>query len=320
MKWWRVVKNWPRTAVRGESRPNLTGYVTCSVLALPRFLISRIKWCAEPRMAHGRQPAGYDGNGPREQDAAPTRPRSRPLHRGRSNLRQEVPALKALHALLPAFAFCLLTLSAPATTSAQAPAGAASATVIAPDGVNLRAGPTTASPILATIPFASIVALHGPPTPDHWYPIRYGALSGWSLGDFLAAGQLDPLTAQSAPSLTSGATPMAFSVAAPAPTAVAAPAYSATASYYGIDDAATAGRPMACGGLFDPWDSAAVSTNDWPCGTRLRVTGPDGHSIDVTVTDHGQYPSHWLDLTYAAFARLADHRVGTISVSVQVLP
>ena len=75
---------------------------------------------------------------------------------------------------------------------------------------------------------------------------------------------------------------------------------------------------MACGAPFNPMDAGAAATNDWPCGTRLHVTGPDGRSIDVTVTDHGQYPSHWIDLTYAAFGKLADHKIGTMQVTVDL--
>lgn len=95
--------------------------------------------------------------------------------------------------------------------------------------------------------------------------------------------------------------------------------YAATATYYGVDDTNKLGQMMACGAPFNPMDDSAAATNDWPCGTHLHVTGPDGRSIVVAVVDHGQYPAHWLDLTYAGFGKLADHAAGNIKVTVAVL-
>lgn len=223
--------------------------------------------------------------------------------------------------------------------SAQSDTAAALVTVISQDGLNLRSNPNTSSTVLITIPFATVLTLTGAPTADNWYPVSYGSFSGWALGDYLTAGEADPLTAQSAPPLTAAAgISLGLGAAAPAPAAAtvvsslspsgpAMPAtlpsgtsYGATASYYGIDDGAVPGQIMACGSPFDPMNAGAVSTNDWPCGTHLRVTGPGGNAIEVVVTDHGQYPSHWFDLTYAAFAKLADHKLGTIHVTVSVVP
>jgi hypothetical protein len=224
---------------------------------------------------------------------------------------------------------CLVSISIPTVMTAQSGSAPPLATIISQDGLNLRGGPSTSSPILATIPFASVVAITGAPTPDNWYPVSFGPTSGWALGDYLSAGEVNPLSAQSAPPLSAGAapttgpaTPAAFAFG-PAPIAsVASPGgtYTATATYYGIDDGAVTGQLMACGAPFDPMNAGNVSTNDWPCGTHLRVTGPAGNSILVTVTDHGQYISHWLDLTYAGFAQLADHKLGSIQVSVSVVP
>ena len=241
--------------------------------------------------------------------------------------------------ILPAALLILCLGSAsPVAVTAQS-TGAALATIISPDGLNLRSGPNTSSSVLSTIPAGSVVTLTGVPTPDNWFPVSFGTLSGWALGDYLSAGEIDPVNMPSAPALTValaaslnlgpapafiGGVLLAPPAAPPAPAeAAAAPSattYSATASYYGIDDGAVAGQIMACGAPFDPMNAQAAATNDWPCGTQLRVTGPGGNSIVVTVTDRGQYPSHWLDLTYAAFGKLADHTLGTIHVSVTVLP
>lgn len=249
-----------------------------------------------------------------------------------------------------ALAVCLLVV-APSVASAQSSA-APLATVISQDGLHLRSAPTTSATILTTIPFASVVTLTGSPTPDNWYPITYGNLAGWSLGDYLTSGAVDPAIAQTAPPLSvTAATALGPSAAAPpSPPALSAdmltppaapsvstgaaivpagasnnsilpagPSYSATATYYGVDDSIPAGQLMACGAPFDPMNAQATATNDWPCGTRLRVTAQDGTSIVVTVTDHGEYPAHWLDLTYAAFGQLADHATGRLTVTVTPL-
>lgn len=232
---------------------------------------------------------------------------------------------------------------------AQSASTSTLATVTSPDGLNLRAAATTTSSVLTTIPFASVVTITAAPTSDNWYPISFGSTSGWAKGDYLTAGSVDPAKAQAAPPLSANAGTStasgssAVSSASPASgtasaasvttssgsTAVATLAgadqattgasYSATATYYGIDDATKPGQMMACGAPFNPMDDSSAATNDWPCGTHLRITGPDGRSILVTVADHGQYPAHWLDLTYAGFGKLADHSVGNIKVTVTVL-
>lgn len=91
------------------------------------------------------------------------------------------------------------------------------------------------------------------------------------------------------------------------------------ASWYGADHR---GRPMADGRPFDP---AALTCASWdhPLGTRLRVTRRAGRpaSVLVTVTDRGPArrlrPRRHLDLSHAAFARLADPRVGLLPVRVE---
>jgi hypothetical protein len=209
-------------------------------------------------------------------------------------------------------------------------------TVVSLDGLNLRAAPSMSATVLQLIPFGSVLSVTGSATADRWYPVTFGAINGWASGDYLAAGVLDPVAARSATTLNGAGsqTTAASSLLVPpltiasgstgtatASTAASTPgSYAATASYYGIDDGATPGRMMACGSPFDPYNSHAAATNDWACGTRLRVTSADGRSTDVVVTDHGQYPQHWIDLTYAAFGTIADHKSGVIQVSVQPAP
>jgi len=270
-------------------------------------------------------------------------------------------------------ALLLLMCRGAASATAQSLTFPSPATVISQDGVNLRYLASTTSPSLQVLPFGTVVTIEGLPTSDNWYPIEFGAMYGWTLGDYLTAGALDPTTAAAAAPLTgshvsgptssnaslhatpllpppapSGQTPSLNSAPAggpppppgqpaalnsgpsggpppPPPTPGGGPgsgsptsAYQATATYYGVDDSAQPGQAMACGAAFDPSNAHAAATNDWPCGTKLHISYGAGKSVDVVVADHGAYPSHWIDLSYAGFAQLADHSLGEITVTVQL--
>ena len=76
---------------------------------------------------------------------------------------------------------------------------------------------------------------------------------------------------------------------------------------------------MANGEPFDMWDPTTAASNTYPLGARLKVTRvATGDSIVVRVADRGafRYPIV-VDLSYAAFARLADPAEGAIRVTVQ---
>jgi hypothetical protein len=93
---------------------------------------------------------------------------------------------------------------------------------------------------------------------------------------------------------------------------------SGVATYYGDE---LQGEPMANGDRFDMWDPTIAASNSHPLGTRLRVTRlATGQSIVVRVTDRGgfRYPIV-VDLSYAAFCRLADPDDGAIRVTVDPL-
>ncbi|HEX5416531.1 MAG TPA: septal ring lytic transglycosylase RlpA family protein [Chloroflexota bacterium] len=88
------------------------------------------------------------------------------------------------------------------------------------------------------------------------------------------------------------------------------------ATWYGSD---FQGRHMADGEIYDMYNPEFAASNIYPLGTRLRVTRlVTGQSIIVRVTDHGafRYPNV-LDLSYAAFSRLADPSSGVIGVRVE---
>lgn len=93
------------------------------------------------------------------------------------------------------------------------------------------------------------------------------------------------------------------------------------ASWYGQ---AHAGRPTASGELFNP-DKLTAASWFYPFGTRLRVTNlANGRSVVVRINDRG--PARRLvrrgrkiDLSRAAFSRIADLRTGLIRVRVEPL-
>lgn len=89
-----------------------------------------------------------------------------------------------------------------------------------------------------------------------------------------------------------------------------------TASWYGDE---CKGKPMANGKPFDP-EAMTCASWHYPFGTRLRVTHGD-RSVVVTVTDRGpaRRLNREIDLSRAAFARLADTRRGLIEVKVEVI-
>lgn len=87
------------------------------------------------------------------------------------------------------------------------------------------------------------------------------------------------------------------------------------ASWYGAE---CAGLPMANGQPFNP---RALTCASWhhPFGTQLRVANPaTGRSVIVTVTDRGPHRrlNRAIDLSQAAFARIADPKLGLVQVRI----
>jgi rare lipoprotein A len=79
------------------------------------------------------------------------------------------------------------------------------------------------------------------------------------------------------------------------------------------------GELMANGEPYDHWNPGTAASNLYPLGTRLKVTRvATGESIVVRVTDRGGFEAPLLvDLSYAAFVRLADPDDGRIRVVVE---
>ena len=80
-----------------------------------------------------------------------------------------------------------------------------------------------------------------------------------------------------------------------------------------------AGGPMYCTGApYDPNDPSIAAAVTWPCGTRLRIWR-DERFVDVVVQDTGLLGHNHVDLSEAAFQRLALLPEGRVPVLVEVL-
>ena len=94
-----------------------------------------------------------------------------------------------------------------------------------------------------------------------------------------------------------------------------------TASWYGEEHR---GRLMANGKKFDP-DKLTAASWHYPLGTKVRVRlqtpAHPPRSVRVTITDRGPSPDlvrqgRIIDLTHAAFSRLATPDLGLVQVTV----
>lgn len=92
----------------------------------------------------------------------------------------------------------------------------------------------------------------------------------------------------------------------------------AQASWYGERHH---GLPMANTKPFDMHAMTCAATKRFKLGDRLRVTH-EGKSVVVTVTDRGDFErlGRTLDLSRAAFAKIADLKTGVVEVEILLLP
>ena len=93
----------------------------------------------------------------------------------------------------------------------------------------------------------------------------------------------------------------------------APPPLSGMASWYGPG---FEGNTTACGNRFDPADFTLAS-RELPCGTPVRVVGPEG-GVNAVVDDYGpaSYTGRRFDLSRATFAAVQDINAGTAHVRV----
>ncbi len=63
-----------------------------------------------------------------------------------------------------------------------------------------------------------------------------------------------------------------------------------------------------------------AASNHFPIGTKLKVTNKEnGKSVIVRVNDKGAMSKYTIDLSKAAFKRIADLKTGVIDVKVKVI-
>lgn len=91
-----------------------------------------------------------------------------------------------------------------------------------------------------------------------------------------------------------------------------------TASWYGKG---FEGKLTASGYLYDS-NQLTCASNDYPFGTVLRVTNKENKkSVLVVVTDRGGFEEYGrkIDLSKAAFSKIATHGHGLIDVKIEVV-
>ena len=95
-------------------------------------------------------------------------------------------------------------------------------------------------------------------------------------------------------------------------------AQAATASFYGERFHL---KRTASGEIFD-MNKMTCASNTHKLGTKLKVTNKEtGKSVVVKVTDRGGFSKYGrtLDLSKAAFAKIADIKQGLVKVDIKVL-
>lgn len=155
--------------------------------------------------------------------------------------------------------------------------------IVAPaDGVRLRLTPSLSGQIISVLPPGTQVQIFGDSTADGWYSVNAAGSSGWVSGDYLTALPPDGQAAR--------------------------------ITWYGHD---FDGGVLACGGVFTADDPGTAATNGYPCGTHLKVCA-GSKCVTVAVRDRGHLPPGAIDLSAAAFQRLATLDTGTLTGTISV--
>lgn len=157
------------------------------------------------------------------------------------------------------------------------------AVVIPADGLRLRTAPSSSAAVTATLPAGRIVHIQADPTSDGWYLVQSAEGQGYVDGAYL-----QPAAAGQAPILI---------------------------RWYGHD---FDGGIMACGGIYSADDPGIAATTSFPCGTALKICA-SGRCVNVVVRDHGLMGLGAIDLSAAAFQRLAPLDAGALNGTVQML-
>ena len=238
--------------------------------------------------------------------------------------RLEHLALRVLRLLAPAvIILCAVTLP-----SARPIEAGGFVTVTSPDGLNLRSGPSTGAAVELAIPYGSVLAINGDSTPDGWYPVSFGGLSGWVDGSYVTQGVISPGSLLSAPSLSTGSVPpppppppAAPSISAP-PATLSTVTSSAPATTSTISTALTM-VVTASGGLnlrAAP-DTAATVLTTIPTGSAVQVVGGATPNTWYPVRFNGT--SGWADGAYlsanSALGASSSTSIGSSASSSSIL-
>lgn len=157
--------------------------------------------------------------------------------------------------------------------------------------------------VVALIPYSSILTLTGDPTPDGWYPVTFGSLSGWAYGDYLTQGVVSPFSAQIAAPLASGpATPPLNPVAALSVPAAQGGAVAPAAVPTPATPPAAGAPASASPSTMFTTDALNLRATPDPNGP-LEMTMPAGSAVQVT---GAAAANNWVPVLFNGFAGWAD--------------
>ncbi|HEY7293827.1 MAG TPA: SH3 domain-containing protein [Dehalococcoidia bacterium] len=187
------------------------------------------------------------------------------------------------------------TPTASATPGAAAPSAASSATVLPPDGLNLRSGPDTSYGVVTVIPGGASLTITGAAN-NQWYPVSVNGQSGWVDGAYLSNNAGTALVTANAVNSTGGASISASAGArnsATTPTASPTPAASATPR--GSSMPPTPPPPPAPptpGASATPAAGGAQGRLGWPTNSRRisTVFSPSHLGVDIDEFPAGGNP------------------------------
>lgn len=170
--------------------------------------------------------------------------------------------------------------------------------------LNLREGPSTSDDIIITLPLSSTVTIIDGTPENGFYKVNTDSGEGYVFGSYLASGATKTKTGTGAGS-TAGATTTKTGTGQ---------IETCKASFY------TEGQKTANGETFNT-NALTAAHKTLKFNTMVRVTNKaNGKSVDVRINDRGPFVAgRCIDLSRAAFSRIAATSAGVASVTVEVL-
>jgi rare lipoprotein A (peptidoglycan hydrolase) len=167
--------------------------------------------------------------------------------------------------------------------------------------LNLREGPSTSDDIIITLPLHSTVTIVDGTPENGFYKVDTDEGEGWVFGTYLASGATKTKTAKPAGTATTAKTGTGK-------------IETCKASFY------TEGQKTANGENFNT-NALTAAHKSLPFNTVVRVTNQsNGKTVDVRINDRGPFVAgRCIDLSRAAFTRIASTSAGVASVTVEVL-